>query len=755
MIKVKNKILLFILLGLFLSISSSLFAADDKSTVVTPQNAWEFLKKNISTDEYNRFLKEFGTGEKAVINQNIVLCGFASCNTQGSKCMARKREKFMPEIGSSSLSDKDKPAEDESIEISAYTLFGNPDYEYACVPFFDSSKKDSDGWQDVTEQLKEYTKKMAEEAQKAKEERLKNFEGCYNATASTGNVKQYCVKVIGDRIEVTSANSSGNGCEVIPVNLYNNSKCRFCSLLGIVVAAAENITTISRNKLSWSFAIVIALGLGIWIAMKTLAFVSSTTKQDAAKYITELLKQGYKFMIAFFLLIYFNDAFNFIINPLLNAGLNFGTQFVTNEYSLAKRFNIPDLSRASFESLGEDLPSDYARNLNNKYYNISTYAALENFAYNVNLKYALLQSIGNGLGCLGLKYIILQLGNEGELIGLGLGCIIYGLFFWVFGFLLSLAFIFYIFDAVVQLGIVGGLLPFLIASWPFKITSKYTSTGFKMLLNSIFTFIMMGMVVMIGIALVSKAVELNTSVKVDSESGSGILLLADAINKIDTNTLKVMVNILSVGFLVFLFASILGFLLLARISELTDRFASGGMKAAAPSIATMGASTIKGMASKVTAPTREAIGDWVDTKTRKLTRKGVNFATGLVTGRFLRNWAYNKINKATSSQSNSSNTGNSQTGGQRNSSASSQTRATVGNNNRAQSNNQQTTATVGSRQRTNSQPNTPNTPQNSNSSYNTPSSSDTGNMSSGNNEATSSQATVGRRPDKEKMDELD
>ena len=38
-----------------------------------------------------------------------------------------------------------------------------------------------------------------------------------------------------------------------------------------------------------------------------------------------------------------------------------------------------------------------------------------------------------------------------------------------FGFLLAIAFAFYLMDAVVQLGIVGALMPFLIACWPFEI----------------------------------------------------------------------------------------------------------------------------------------------------------------------------------------------------------------------------------------------------------------------------------------------
>ena len=49
-----------------------------------------------------------------------------------------------------------------------------------------------------------------------------------------------------------------------------------------------------------------------------------------------------------------------------------------------------------------------------------------------------------------------------------------GLIIWVFSWLTCLAFGFYLIDAVIRLGVVGGLIPFLIAAWPFKLTSGYT-----------------------------------------------------------------------------------------------------------------------------------------------------------------------------------------------------------------------------------------------------------------------------------------
>ena len=643
MTKATSKIFVIFFFGMLLSMwlpISSAWCEDDMTSTVA-QNPWEFMQEHAGSS-YGQFVSDYGNKDDWK-SPNIVQCGTEICNLSVSKCMYKSNLDFVNSVVNS-IFQKDN----QSITVKV---------NYRCVTPEDATALASQGWKELEKGADGSIKKINTTKDKGTSTKSYEFDkNCYETTDSSGKEKKYCAKVIGNKIEIRSGKTFAFGCEVIAVSLYNNEKCRFCSLIGVIFKTADTMVSISRNTFASGFAILIAVGMALWIAMKTLVFVSSMTSQDAAKYITEMLKQSYKFAIAFMLLLYYDDVFNFIINPLLNAGLAFGTQFAGSG-SLTERFGIENISIASFESLGEDLPLDYKRNLDNGYYNIFTYAELENLAYNINKQYTLLQAIGSGLNCLGWKYILLMITNEGWQIGLGFACVIYGLFFSVFGFLLCLAFIFYILDAVVQLGIVGALLPFLIASWPFKITSKYTSTGFKMFLNSIFTFMLIGLVVRIGIGLVSKAVELNVEIESAIEDGQrvsrgGLYELVQAIDNVDTEKLKIMVNVLSVGFLVFLFANILGFLLLARVSELVNRFSSGGMKAIAPSLATMGASTIKGMAKKVSSPTRQAVSDWAEDKAEKGVRKAINYATM----RPVRKWLYNKIDNAISNKSNSGGT---------------------------------------------------------------------------------------------------
>ncbi len=640
MMKTISKFLFFTFLGLLTFAATDSYAQstnDNASQDVEIKDAWSYLDKGrISTDDYAKFKKNFGE------NKGSMACGPRRCDAHNQTCMVKSE---YLSIGKERRAAKNRTEEDLRNAGQALDRqdrwFGKGRHllTYVCVANKEVGDYQKSGYDiyDTSSNIEDKKKKNLKK------------DTCFS-DAKDSTVK-YCVKIIGNEVEVRAAKGNNGGCAVIPVAWYNNRKCVFCSLMGGIFATADHITRTSQEALAYSFAIVLALGLLIWIAMKTVSFVSSLTKQDAPKFITELIKQSYKFIIAFVILSNYNATFDVIIKPLLNAGLEFGSGFVSVQ-SIEQRFkqyypeNGPKgISVLKKESAAENFPNkDYTQNRDNKYFDFETYVAMENFAYNVNLNYSLLQTVGSSLFCRGWRYA-LGVSGEGLEFGLGFSCMIYGTMLSAFGFLLCLAFIFYLLDAVVQLGIVGGLLPFLIASWPFKMTSKYTSTGFKMFLNSVFTFMMMGFVVKVTILLIDNAMGsaavANEADNLAKFEQSGLMNLANAIDKVDTDSLRTMVNVFSVGFCVFIFASIMGFLLLSKVSELTNKFASGGMKGSASSIATMAASKIKGMAGKVMAPTAKAL----DKKAKQFTAGAAKAAVGLATLKPVRN-AIAKRNRA-------------------------------------------------------------------------------------------------------------
>ena len=447
------------------------------------------------------------------------------------------------------------------------------------------------------------------------------------SVGSDGN--KYCLYKKGSSVVFTYAGDSYEGCEVLPVKLYKQKECFFCPLFGVIYRAADEMASLAMDKLAAAFATLIALGLGIWIAFQTLTHVSSLTKQDAPKFLGNLLKQGFKFIIAFLLLQYQKEVYTWIVNPLLKSGLEFGQNLLSYKLSGIDEQNIATVG--------------------GNFYTQATYVSLHRFIAAIQNSIAFMQAIGTSLMCIGGNLMINISLNDWEL-GTGFQMMIQGLILAIFGFLLSLAFAFYLIDAVVQLGIVGALMPFMIACWPFKLTAQYTNKGFSMLLNSFFVFVFVGLVVSINLKLVDSALgstqktttetaaqpqENQKPAKKTGEQNFGALMqIANAINEQRMETkdgkpgLRDLTDIGGVGFLILLFCCIFGFKFCGQSSALADKMAGGGMKAIAPSIATMGASATLSAAKKVSQPMREAVADKVTEVGGNALRKAGAFITG-------------------------------------------------------------------------------------------------------------------------------
>ena len=438
--------------------------------------------------------------------------------------------------------------------------------------------------------------------------------------------RRYCMTFQGDEASIKYANESNNatrGCEVLPVKLYNYRKCFFCPLVGVIYDGSAKITDVAFSKMAAAFSTLLAVGFAIWVALQVLTQVSSLTKQDAPKFLGNLIKQSYKVIIAFILLQNSQQIFNYAIRPILETGLVFGQNMLTTQ----------DI----FDGLDRDKDGNYIRQAKavtgGEHYELGTYDKLEQFVVAVQREIAFMQAVGTSLVCTGTNLMMLK-GNITE-FGDGFQMFIQGFILAFFGFLLSLAFVFYLIDGIVQIGVVGALLPFLIAAWPFKATSKYASTGTQMLLNSAFLFLFVGFVISANIFLVNEALN-QTRDEQQSELLSlcgqpdyfaknkvicekalretprmgALFEIAQTLNSLDSSKLKQLTDISSVGFLILLFCCIFGFKFTNQAGSLADKFASGTIsKPIAPGIATMGTSFAKSAALRATEDLREAAGD--------------------------------------------------------------------------------------------------------------------------------------------------
>ena len=605
-----NKIIGLFSLGLFLFAARDLCAQElqNEAHETLHQSAWDFMKKN-TKDGGAQFRADYGETEGIV--GDIVNCGYVKCNLNYQVCLERRNK-------------AGTIAKDWLIK----RLFNSPMptdlKEYVCVDPEEVESYKEDG----------YTESEGFSNRQSRWRGL-STNNCYEAkVAGTAQAKFYCIKAIDGKVEVRAGENNKKTCEVVEVSWYNSRECFFCPLIGVVYAVADKITIMANAAFAKSFSIVMVVGLAVWIAFRTLTFVSSMSKQDAAKYITELLVQSFKFLMAFFALAYYDQVFEYIILPLIQAGMAFGTEFIQVQ-TLYERFGeefIEALKTASQDkdssvliSLGDKVPSDYIRNADNIFFNVYTYATIENLAHNINLEYSLLQTIGSSLICVGFKLMFFIFEAEEGGFGLGVASIVYGFFFGLFGLLFTVAFVFYLIDVVVQLGFVGVLLPFFIASWPFKKTSKYTSTGFELLLNSIFVFMSMGIIVNLSMKLISAAVAANTEVaEGESAIENGLSSLIRALTEIDTTTLSAMVNVISIGFILFLMANIMSLLLIQKAQEFADQFASGGLPSITSEAAGRAGAKIKETGKKIASATTATFGAGFKQGVKDVIRKDKN-----------------------------------------------------------------------------------------------------------------------------------
>lgn len=420
----------------------------------------------------------------------------------------------------------------------------------------------------------------------------------------------------------TEAQTSGNlkGCPPIAIQIIRDSNCIFCPLFAVLYDAANEMSSLSFSKLGAPMATVMLIGFALYIAFKVLAHVSALTKQDAPKFLGELLTQAFKVLIAFILLMNSNQVYQYFISPVLNAGLDFGA---------AMLFENPTAFANC--TAGINVPNDTAL------LPIKTYARLDCFIRAIQAEIAVMQSIGSSLMCVGRNKASTSIGGIWDF-----GMVFQGLIIWAFAIMLSLAFAFYLIDATVNLGLVGALMPFLIACWPFKITTGYSKKGIDMFLNSFFVFVFMGIVVSINMQLIGQAMQNSEQVasvtqdggsasqgtasasssgeqKTDTstESGSGeqqtgsekggLSALVDALNSDDIDKLKELTDLGFGGFLILLCCCIFGFKFTSQATSLADSMASGGINGIGNKIGGLAATGAGRLATKATQPARQAI----------------------------------------------------------------------------------------------------------------------------------------------------
>lgn len=359
---------------------------------------------------------------------------------------------------------------------------------------------------------------------------------------------EYYFIMEGDKFQ--SITGVTRGCVPLPAKLAESRSCIYCPLFKTIFNAAQSMSTKAYDKLAGPLANVMLIGFAIVIAFMVLKNVSSFTKQDAPKFITELLVNMFKVLVAYYMLKNANIVYGYIVGPVLKAGFEFGSSllFAENKYLAAC-----DVSKT-------------LQNVSNGVMPAYLYTNLDCFIRAVQAEVAVPQSVGSSLMCVARNAGKESIGPFRNVLW-DFGMMFQGFAIWVMGWIISLAFAFYLIDATIQLGIIGALMPFLIACWPFKATRNYTSKGWGIFMNTFFVYVFMGLVVSINVELLGQGL---------TGSKGGFDAIMKALNGNNVQELKELLDIGFAGFLVLVACCLFAFKLTGQASDLAGTMAGGG-----------------------------------------------------------------------------------------------------------------------------------------------------------------------------------
>lgn len=256
---------------------------------------------------------------------------------------------------------------------------------------------------------------------------------------------------------------------------YQNElkNCILCNLMRTILSAVQNIAQKSFDALAKPLISLVGLGFALYLAYIVLTIIASPATQKLSALLNPVLMQGFNVALAILLLSAPATIYDLAVSPIIDTGIDFGVSLSGDE-------NIGKIKQNGARYIFSEESSDYLKS------DILKKTVGAAAAFNENA--AMIPAIGRSLMCNAWNNIFFEILPNVEMW-------IDGLILYVFGIIISFVVGFYLLDACVQLGILCALMPFLIASWAFKMTRTYASRGWDILMNTFFNFVMMGVII--------------------------------------------------------------------------------------------------------------------------------------------------------------------------------------------------------------------------------------------------------------------
>lgn len=378
----------------------------------------------------------------------------------------------------------------------------------------------------------------------------------------------------------------------IPYNRYETrDMCIFCPVVAVAFNTVSKVGDNAVSSYANSVAKVVIVGFAIWLAIQILSFVSSIETRDLKDLLQSILTKGFVILISVFIIktgiANFLDTF---VVPIYSTGHRMAQSLFETDADANLIKNIREKAATIIldkKSVPSGLPQDMGITI------LQTMTQMENQI----LKY---KALGSGFLCQSWvdKWFIIP----------KIRYLLIGIVLWATAIVLMAAIPFLLIDSVFQLGIATALMPVAVGSFAFKSTRQYSKKVWDTLLNSMFTFLFVCIIVMILLTMLQQLAgggRISTGATFEDMYNPQTWY-----SKGDEYFTHMLDNFTWGGttFLKLIFFYILAWSVMNMGKEFAKEFAESiSSTSIGSNVATMGASAIKGTALGITRPVVKSV----------------------------------------------------------------------------------------------------------------------------------------------------
>lgn len=377
----------------------------------------------------------------------------------------------------------------------------------------------------------------------------------------------------------------------IPYNRYETrDMCIFCPVVAVAFNTVSKVGDNAISSYANSVAKVVIVGFAIWLAIQILSFVSSIETRDLKDLLQSILTKGFVILISVFIIktgiANFLDTF---VVPIYSTGHRMAQSLFETDADANLIKNIREKAATIIldkKSVPSGLPQDMGITI------LQTMTQMENQI----LKY---KALGSGFLC--------QSWVDKWFIFPKIRYLLIGIVLWATAIVLMAAIPFLLIDSVFQLGIATALMPVAVGSFAFKSTRQYSKKVWDTLLNSMFTFLFVCIIVMILLTMLQ---QLAGGGQINGAAFEDMYNPQTWRSKGDTYFSHMLDNFTWGGttFLKLIFFYILAWSVMNMGKEFAKEFAESiSSTSIGSNVATMGASAIKGTALGITRPVVKSV----------------------------------------------------------------------------------------------------------------------------------------------------